>query len=130
MWTCCTYSRNEELLHMYIYSIAVILYYGYNHLIQYDPTEYKGTYCRVILYHTAKAAFIYVLHTEPYAYVDAHRHRCVLAEPKGHLYRNANLVLSLHKPCTNHAQTLDFIYNSNYIKCSPLISTQTHSQCS
>ena len=33
----CTYSRNEELLHMYIYSIAVILYYGYNHLIQYDP---------------------------------------------------------------------------------------------
>ena len=23
---------------MYIYSIAVILYYGYNHLIQYDPT--------------------------------------------------------------------------------------------
>ena len=34
---------------------------------------------------TAKAAFIYVLYTEPYAYVDAHRHRCVLAQPKGQL---------------------------------------------
>ena len=34
IWTRCTYSRNEELLHMYIYSIAVILYYGYNHLTQ------------------------------------------------------------------------------------------------
>ena len=41
--------------------------------------------CRVILYHTAKAAFIYVLHTELYAYVDAHRHRCVLVQPKGQL---------------------------------------------
>ena len=42
----------------------------------------------IVSYHllyTAKAAFIYVLHMEPYAYVDAHRHRCVLAQPKGQL---------------------------------------------
>ena len=54
-------------------------------LERYHTIEYKGTYCRVILYHTAKAAFIYVLHTELYAYVDAHCHRCVLAQPKGQL---------------------------------------------
>ena len=35
--------------------------------------------------YTAKAAFIYILHTELYAYVDTHRHRYVLAQPKGQL---------------------------------------------
>ena len=31
------------------------------------------------------SSYGYGLLTEPYAYVDAHRHRCVLTQPKGQL---------------------------------------------
>ena len=56
---------------MYIYSVAVILYYGYNHLIQYDPTLYINVLVTISCYVCMIPLFkdTSVIRTQPYSNV-------------------------------------------------------------